>query len=341
MMTDVVGSTRLWAEHPIGMNAAMARHHEIIHGVVAAHGGRLPADQGEGDAVFVVFESAASAVAAVVAFHQQLAIEPWPSGVEIRLRVGLHAGDVIHRDGNVFGSTVNRCARIRGLGSGGQVLLSAAVFEMVRDQLPEGVEALDLGEHRMRDLTRPEHVHQLQLSGSAAPFPRSSTLDPSRHNLPLPASNVDARNREIAEVVRLIERERLITIVGFGGAGKTRLALQVAAELAGGAADMDEVWFIDLSTVGDTDDVPEAIGTTLGIGWDGDGVLPGLLTRIRARRLVLVLDHLEQLLPDVATLVSRILQAAPRVRVLATSREPLRVRGEQTHLAFSIYAPSL
>jgi class 3 adenylate cyclase len=128
VMTDVEGSMRSWAEHPEAMNVVMGRHHAIVHGAVAAHGGWRPVDQGEGDAVFAAFDSAVVAVAAAVAFQQELAVEPWPAGIEIRVRVGIHAGEVTVRDGNLFGSTVNRCARLRGLGAGGQVLLSAAVM---------------------------------------------------------------------------------------------------------------------------------------------------------------------------------------------------------------------
>lgn len=138
VMTDVEGSTRLWAAHPDRMDVAMRRHHQIVHTAITSHGGWRPVDQGEGDAVFAAFDSAPAAVAAVAQFQWTLAVEPWPTGVELRVRVGIHAGDVITRDGNLFGSTVNRCARLRALGAGGQVLLSAAVFELVRTRCQTG-----------------------------------------------------------------------------------------------------------------------------------------------------------------------------------------------------------
>jgi predicted ATPase/class 3 adenylate cyclase len=329
VLTDVEGSTRLWADHPEAMNAVMARHHQIVHGAVAAHGGWRPVDQGEGDAVFAAFDSATAAVAAVVEFQRNLAAEWWPAGIDIRVRVGVHAGEVTVRDGNLFGSTVNRCARLRGLAAGGQVVLSAPVFELVRDRLPDGVTVADLGEHRMKDLARPEHVHQVVIAGLPHEFPPLASLDRARHNLPVQTSSFLGRDREVAELVDLVNRERLVTITGFGGMGKTRLALQVAAELAVG--DGDGVWFVDLSGLTDPGQVPMLIATTLGIGENADGVLSGLLAGVQDKRLLLVLDNLEQLLPDAALVVDEIVRAAAEVRVLATCREPLRLRGEREY----------
>lgn len=293
--------------------------------------GESTVDQGEGDSVFAAFDSAAAAIAAVTRFQEALAAEPWPTGVEIRVRVGVHAGEVIARDGNLFGSTVNRCAdgRLRGLASGGQVLLSATAFELVRDRLSDGVRVIDLGEHRMKDLARAEHAYQLVMPGPPGDFPPLASLDRGAHNLAVQTSSFLGRTTEIAELVDLVRKERLVTIVGFGGMGKTRLALQVAAELADGSD--DGVWFVDLSAVTDPTRVPSLIGTVLGIGESAGGMLPGLVAGLRKRRLLLVLDNLEQLLPEAALLVDQVLRAAPEVRILTTSREPLRVRGEQEY----------
>ena len=280
VLTDVEGSTRLWAEHPHLMYATMARHHQIVHRAITAHGGWRPVDQGEGDAVFAAFDAAAPAVAAVVRFQRELADEPWPPGIEIRVRVGIHAGEVLSRDGNLFGSAVNRCARLRGLGAGCQVLLSAPAFELVRDQLPAGVTVVDLGEHRMKDLARPERVHQLVIPGLPAGFPPLASLDRADHNLPIQTSSFLGRQREVAELVELLRTRRLVTIVGFGGMGKTRLALQVAAELALG--DGDGVWFVDLSAVTDAARVASQIATTLGVVEGVDGPLPALIAAIPA-----------------------------------------------------------
>ena len=154
VLTDVQGSTRLWQDESVAMDAAMARHHEIVHSAVAEHGGWRPVDQGEGDAVFAAFRSATEALAAVAQVQRELAAEAWPTSIPLRVRIGIHLGEVTERGGNLYGDPVNRCARLRGLGAGGQTLLSAAVHEVVRDKLPTGASVTDLGEHRMKDLTR-------------------------------------------------------------------------------------------------------------------------------------------------------------------------------------------
>jgi len=339
VLTDVEGSTRSWAEHPAEMDAAMSRHHQIVHAAVTAHGGWRPVDQGEGDAVFAVFESAAAAVAAVVELQQELAGERWPPGIDLRVRVGIHAGEVTVRGGNVFGSTVNRCARLRSLGSGGQVLLSAPAYELARDSVPARVTVLDLGEHRMKDLTRAESVYQLVVPGLPAAFPPLASLDRARHNLPVQTSSFVGRTREIADLVELVRRERLVTVVGFGGMGKTRLALQVAAELATG--DGDGVWFVDLSAVTDPAEVPAAVATTLGVVETSQGLLASVVAAVSRQRVLLVLDNMEQLLPDAALVVDRIVRAGPGVRVLATSREPLHLSGEYQFALSALPVPPL
>jgi class 3 adenylate cyclase len=309
VLTDVEGSTRLWAEYPDVMGAVMARHHEIVHGAVAEHGGWRPVDQGEGDAVFAAFDAPTAAVEAVTQFQRELAAEPWPPGISVRVRVGVHVGEVTVRAGNVYGSTVNRCARLRGLGAGGQVLLSASTWEVVRDRLPDGVSVTDLGEHRMKDLTRPEHVHQLLISGLPADFPPLASLDRARHNLPVQSSSFLGRHDEVTRLTALLGEQRLVTVLGFGGMGKTRLALQVAAELATG--DGDGVWLVDLSAVTDPARLPALVNATLGIAETPAGPLAALLAGLATRRLLLVLDNLEQLLPDAARTVADIAAAGP------------------------------
>ncbi len=182
-LTDVQGSTRLWQDEPAAMDAAMARHHAIVHGAVAEHGGWRPVDQGEGDAVFAAFRSATAALDAVAQVHRELVAESWPTSTPLQVRIGVHVGEVTERAGNLYGEPVNRCARLRGLATGGQTLLSAPVFELVRDKLPAGASVTDLGEHRMKDLVRPEHVWQLDVDGLQSEFPPLSSLDRVLHNL--------------------------------------------------------------------------------------------------------------------------------------------------------------
>jgi len=322
VLTDVQGSARLWQDEPAAMDAAMQRHHEIVHATVAEHGGFRPVDQGEGDAVFAAFPSASEAVAAVAQVQRALEAEPWPTSVPLRVRIGVHVGEVIERGGNLFGDAVNRCARLRGLASGGQALLSAAVYELVRDKLPSGLAVQNLGEHRMKDLVRPEHVWQLDVDGPGEFGPLQS-LDRVLHNLPVQRSALIGRDVELARAVAAVREHRLVTLTGFGGMGKTRLALQAAAELVDDFP--DGVWLVDLSVISNPDEVAAAIGrTTSQGGADADSLvaaLAGLTT-------LLVLDNLEQVL-GCAPLVAQLLDRLPGVRVLATSREALRVRAEQ------------
>ncbi|HVE73488.1 MAG TPA: adenylate/guanylate cyclase domain-containing protein, partial [Mycobacteriales bacterium] len=323
VLTDVQGSTRLWQDEPAAMDAAMVRHHEIIHGAVAEHDGWRPADQGEGDSVFAAFHSATAAVAAVAQIQRGLAAEPWPTSTPIRVRIGVHLGEVTERDGNLYGEPVNRCARLRSLGTGGQTLMSASVFEVVRDNLPAGTELTDLGEHRMRDLTRAEHVWQLDFPDLPQDFPALASLERALHNLPVQPSPLIGRATDLASVLGALRAHRLVTLTGFGGMGKTRLALQAAAELAVG--DADGVWFVDLAGVTDPSAVPSLIGRATGLGGsDADSVIEAMT----GQRLLLVLDNLEQVL-GCAPFIAEMLARVPGVAVLATSRQPLRLRGEQ------------
>ena len=326
VLTDVQGSTRLWQDEPMAMDAAMRRHHEIVHATVATHGGWRPVDQGEGDAVFAAFRSASEAVAAVAQLQRELAAEPWPTSVPLTVRVGVHLGEVTERDGNLLGDPVNRCARLRGLGAGGQSLLSAAVFEVVRDKLPPGVGVLDLGEHRLKDLSRAERVFQLTGPGLDGPFPPVAGLDRVRHNLPVQTSTFIGRTQELAELVALVRDHRLVTLTGFGGMGKTRLALQAAAELTDGS--LGDVWFVDLAAVEDPALVPARVAEVPGLRWETEEPVDALVAALHHSPALLVLDNVEQVL-GCATFVADLLARAPGARVLATSREPLHVRGER------------
>jgi len=327
VLTDVEGSTRLWQDEPVAMDAAMRRHHAIVHGAVAAHGGWRPPDQGEGDAVFAAFRSATAALDAVAQVQRELAAEPWTTSVPLKVRIGVHLGEVAERGGNLFGDPVNRCARLRGLASGGQTLLSAPVYEVVRDRLPAGVSVSDLGEHRMKDLTRPERVHQLDIAGLDTAFPPLSSLDRATHNLPVQAAPFIGREAELASLVAAVRAHRLVTLIGFGGMGKTRLALQAAAELTGDP-DVGDVWFVDLATVTDPALVPARVAEAAGVRFGAGDPAQALIAAFAERPTLLVLDNLEQVL-GCAAFVSDLVAASPAVRVLATSREPLRVRAER------------
>ncbi|HVE62291.1 MAG TPA: adenylate/guanylate cyclase domain-containing protein [Mycobacteriales bacterium] len=326
LMTDVVGSTRLWAAEHEAMNEAMARHHEIVHSLVAAHGGSRPVDQGEGDAVFAAFTSATAGLACAADVQRALLGQRWSTSVPLSVRIALHVGEVEERSGNLFGDPVNRCARLRGLAAGGQTLVSSALYELVRDRLPKGVELVDLGEHRLKDLARPERVWQLSGVGLDGPFPPLAALDGVRHNLPVQTSTFIGREQDFADLVALVRSSRLVTLTGFGGMGKTRLALQAAAALADGS--LGDVWFVDLAAVEDPALVPARVAEVLGLRGGAGQPADALVAALQDSPAVLLLDNLEQVL-GCAAFVADLLARAPAVRVLATSREPLHVRGER------------
>jgi len=274
----------------------MARHDAIVAEVLAGHGGWRPTDQGEGDSAFLAFTGPRAAVAAALELQLRLQSEPWPAQAQLTVRIAVGAGEVYPRDGNLYGDPVNRTARVRALGAGGQILVTAAVRELVAEDLPAGASLADLGAHRMKDLIHPEHVWQLQHPDLPSEFPALASLDAALHNLPLQSSSFVGRESDLADLVELLRGSaRLVTITGFGGIGKTRLALQAGAELTGSAA--DGVWFVDCSSVSGIDEVPVAVASALGVRDPGLGMAGAVLDSLRERALILVLDNLHSAQP--------------------------------------------
>src|SRR5689334_23367169 len=234
LLTDIESSTRLWERFPGAMETALARHDALAAAIVAAHSGQLIKGRGEGDSLFAVFSGATDAVQAAVALQEAISAEPWPVDAALRVRMAVHSGEAIVRDGDYYGPAPNRCARIRAAGSGGQVLCSVATQELIRDHLPGTIELLELGEHRLKDLARPERLFQVSGPGLPSSFPPLKSLNSIRHNLPVEPTPLIGREKEIQAARDLLLRQdvRLVTLTGPGGAGKTRLSLGVAAELA-------------------------------------------------------------------------------------------------------------
>ncbi|MDQ4077920.1 MAG: tetratricopeptide repeat protein [Chloroflexota bacterium] len=330
LFTDVVGSTVLWEQHPEGMRQAMRQHDGLVEQVVEAHGGQVVRPRGEGDSRFAVFARAGDAVAAAYALQQALYAEPWPLPVPLRVRMALHTGETELRANDYYGSDVNRAARLRALAHPGQTLLSLATVRLASDALPEGASLRDLGQHRLKDLTQPEHIFQLVVPGLPADFPPLQSLGARPHNLPLLPTPLIGRQQELTALVELLEREmvRLVTVTGPGGMGKTRISLQVAAELLDDFP--DGVFFVDLAPISDPALVIPTIAHTLHLQESGVEPLTEILKGyLRDKALLLVLDNFEQVVES-APLVAELLAACPTVEVLATSREPLQIRGEQT-----------
>jgi predicted ATPase/class 3 adenylate cyclase/DNA-binding CsgD family transcriptional regulator len=322
LLADVQGSTRLWQSQPEQMTAAIARLDRTVSGIIAAHGGVRPIEQGEGDSFVVAFARASDAVAAAVEL-QRAPLAP------IRLRIGVHTGEVQLRDeGNYIGPAINRTARLRDLAHGGQTVLSGATEPLVVDQLPAGAWLSELGTHPLRDLARPERVVQLchrHLNNEFPPLRTTETV--AANHLPVQLTSFVGRADAIIEVRALVADHRLVTLTGAGGMGKTRLAVQVAGQLAGEFA--DGVWLVDLAPITDAEMVPVTVARALGLpDQPGRSTMETLTRFIGERRMLVVLDNCEHLLDASGVLVDALLGACPGLRLLATSREPIAVPGE-------------
>jgi predicted ATPase/class 3 adenylate cyclase/DNA-binding CsgD family transcriptional regulator len=338
LLTDIEGSTGRWEADGAAMAEAVRRHYAILDETIARHGGRRPAEQGEGDSVVAVFSRAADAVAAAVDVQRRFSDEPWPAGAALRLRIALHSGDAELRDAdNYFGPGIIRAARLRAIAHGGQTVLSRTTHDLVVDRLPDGVTLVDLGPHRLRDLGRPEQVYQLRHPDLPAEFPPLRSVDAWPNNLPVQLTTFIGRTAEIAEVRRLVAGSRLVTLTGSGGCGKSRLALQAAAESVGDHP--DGVWWVELAPVADPALVPQAVLAALGLRDATRSPVEHLTGYLAGQRLLLVLDNCEHLLEASAALVHALLAGCPGLTVLATSREPLAVQGEQTWRVPSLSIP--
>jgi class 3 adenylate cyclase len=229
LFTDLEGSTRLWEGHPEEMRLALARHDAILRSSVAARGGAIVKSTGDG--IHAVFASAHDGLEAAVDAQRVLSTESWPVATPIRVRMGLHSGEAEHRDGDYYGTATNRAARLMSVAHGGQVLVSLSTEELLSDDLPEGVGLADVGEHRLRDLSRPERVFQVIADGLTREFPPIRSLDAYPGNLPVQLTSFVGRHEELVALGRLLRDVRLVTVTGTGGVGKTRIAVQLAAEV--------------------------------------------------------------------------------------------------------------
>jgi predicted ATPase/class 3 adenylate cyclase/DNA-binding CsgD family transcriptional regulator len=320
LLADVEGSTRLWETQPDAMTAAIARLDSTLTGLLAAHDGVRPVEQGEGDSFVVAFARASDAVACALAL-QRAPLAP------IRLRIGVNTGEIQLRDeGNYVGPTINRTARLRDLGHGGQTLLSGATESMVLDNLPSDAWLADLGTHPLRDLPRPERAVQLCHPDIRNDFPALRTTEiECVPRLPVQLTSFVGREHQIADVRGLLADNRLVTLTGAGGAGKTRLAIQVAGEFG------DDVRYVDLAPITDGDLVPVAVSRALGLpDQPGRSTMNSVVRYIGDRSLLLVLDNCEHLLDASADLIASVLEACPALTVMTTSREPIGLAGEVT-----------
>jgi predicted ATPase/class 3 adenylate cyclase len=330
LFTDIEGSTRLWERDAAAMQVALDRHDSILRNSIEGHGGHV--FKTVGDAFCAVFVTAAGALQAAVEAQQTLSAEEWPPTIgPLRVRMALHTGAATERGGDYFGPPLNRVARLLAAAHGGQVLISVATRELLGDRLPEGTLLRDLGERRLKDLFGPERVFQLVAPGLPSGFPPLKTLDERLNNLPDQPTPLVGREKEVVEVTTLLRDGgvRHLTLTGPGGTGKTRLGLQVAAELLDEFR--DGVFFVTLATIADPALVAPTIARALDGGETGGPPSEGrLMDRLRNKEMLLVLDNFEQVV-EAAPLVGELLAAYPALKVLATSRGPLRVYGEREY----------
>ncbi len=330
LFTDIQGSTKLWEQAPDAMRPALARHDALLRRSIEDNGGCV--FKTVGDAFCAAFPTGSQALEAALAAQFAFGAEAWETEAPLLVRMALHAGDAEERGGDYFGQTLNRVARLMATGHGGQTLLSGAVYETVEGRLPPSVTLLDLGRHRLKDLGRPERVFQVCHPALPAGFGPLRSLDNLRlpNNLPQQPTSFVGRETQVAEVKSLLTKTRLLTLTGMGGTGKTRLSLQVAADLLDGEG--DGVWLVELAALPDPALVAQAVAEALGVREEaGQTITQTLIDWLKPKRLLIVLDNCEHLVGACASLAAQVLKHCPGVHLLASSREALNVMGEQVY----------
>ena len=325
LFTDIEGSTRLWEQQPAEMQVALSHHDEVLRGSIQSHSGHV--FKAAGDGFCAVFSRATEAIAcALEAQRSLLPLADHPTA-PIRVRMALTTGDAELRDDDYFGACLNRCARVLSAAHGGQVLIAASTASVAGEDLPAAATLQPLGKHRLRDLTAPEELFQLCHADLPTDFPPLRSLERFQHNLPVTTTRLIDREADLQEVSERLTAARLLTLTGTGGAGKTRLALQVASDVL--EEWPDGVWFVDLASLAESSFVERAVLSAVGIHAEPRRAPRDvLLEALRSRRLLLLLDNCEHLIEVCAEMAEAVLMSCPHVAILATSREPLRITGE-------------
>lgn len=337
LFTDIEGSTEKWEQEPERMACALARHDVLLRAAVEARCGRVIKTTGDG--IYAAFADPADCVETAIAIQQSVADPAATAGMPLSVRCGLHAGPAFERDNDFFGSTINRAARIMSLAYGGQVLASQAVADLVADRLSVETSLRDLGDVRLKGMARTEHLFQVVHPSLQQEFPALRSLEATPNNLPQHLSSFIGREREIGEAEVLLERARLLTLLGMGGLGKTRLSLQIAGEVLDSYR--DGAWFVDLAPIREPSIMVSETARVLSVREEpGRPLIETLCAHLKPRNLLLILDNCEHLIEPAAELIHAILRAAPDVRIIATSREALRVPGEQRYTVPPLAVPS-
>ena len=336
LFTDIEGSTSLLRQLGDRYADALADYRQLLRDAFRARGGQEVDTQG--DAFFIAFPRARDALAASIAAQRATAAHTWPDGAKLRVRMGLHTGEPLSADTGYVGMDVNRAARVCAAAHGGQILVSEATRILVEEDLPEGVSLRDLGEHRLKDLARPQRLFDVIVADLSVDFPPLKSLNVLPNNLPTQLTSFIGRGREIAEIKGLLSQARLLTLTGPGGAGKTRLAIQVAADVLEGFK--DGVWMAELASLSDPDLVAQAVASAVNVREQpGRPILSTLSDYLRHKHLLIVLDNCEHLLAACASLANALLRACPNLSILATSREALGIAGETSWRVPSLSLP--
>jgi predicted ATPase/class 3 adenylate cyclase len=337
LFSDIEGSTERWERDRDAMAVAVARHDALVRAAFEAREAYV--FKTLGDAFCAAFTRPESAILAALEAQRALAGEDFSAVDGVRVRMALHTGSATERDGDYFGPAVNRVARLLTIGHGGQVLISGTAADLLQGAMPPQASLRDLGAHRLKDLARPEQVYQLVALDLPHAFPVLRSLDQLPNNLPPQLTSFVGREDEVAGIKALLEQHRFVTLVGTGGAGKTRCAIQVGADLLDGSA--DGVWLVELAPISDPSLVASVIAKALNVqGEPNRPPLDGVLTFLKRRRLLLILDNCEHVIDEARNVVGAILRACPDVRILATSREGLNVAGERVHRMPSLPVPA-
>ena len=338
LFTDIEGSTRLWETHAAVMGAALAQHDRILRSSIEDRDGTVIKTTGDG--ILAVFGGPAAALDAALAAQRGLRDATWGETGPLRVRMALHSGTAESRDGDYFGPALNRVARILAIAHGGQVICSSVAAVLAREELPASVDLVDLGSHRLRDIDRPEQVYQVVVDDLPRTFPPLRSLSTRRSNLPVQLTSFIGREKQLDEVVSLIGRHRLLTLIGTGGTGKTRLMLEAAGRLLDQYP--DGVWLAELAPLSDASQIASEVARALGAP-EVPGVPAGATVAafLADKKLLLLLDNAEHLVDGVARFADTMLAGAPGLRVLATSREALAVPGEAVLQLQSLSCPTL
>lgn len=335
LFTDIEGSTRLWEKHPEAMKSALAKHDSILREAIESHHGNIIKTTGDGvHAVFkTVIDSVRATIAAQTALHTSFNLQFSP--LLLKVRMGLHTGEAELRDGDYYGSSLNRAARIMTIAHGGQILISNATAELIREQLPAGITLQDLGEHRLKDLTRLEHIYQVNDPALPNEFPPVKTLDAFPNNLPIQLTSFIGREKEIEEIKSALGASRLVTLTGSGGTGKTRLSIETGLQLLPKFS--NGVWLIELAPLSDESQIIPALAQAFGLQELPFNPLKNLvMDYLRDKQLLLILDNCEHLIAACAKLADELLHQCAGLKILASSREALGIAGEVAY-----HTPSL